>query len=293
MSDSECYHAWAVDIGGTSTRVGIVDGQGVVIASTLFATPADAPLSDFSAKLADAADDLRPAVTPAPRICGVAVPGILDPGSTRVVRAVNLPVLEGNSVRDFVAAALDVQAVVVRNDVVCAGYAQWRALQPTPARFVYVSIGTGVAACVILSGAIVEHTRGGPGHIGHLVVDTSADAPACRCGGRGCLEALVGGWAITAGSLDSATTTPSIQSRRTAALAVGLSHVAHLYAPDHIAIGGGVIENHAALLSEAIRQFESRRTTITPSGLKITRAPVLSDKAGVIGAAQIAFESIR
>ncbi|MBL8878630.1 MAG: ROK family protein [Phycisphaerales bacterium] len=323
---------WAIDIGGTTTRVGVVAQSGVIAASRSFATPAKGSIAAYSSQLANAAreliaklqDDTQRAANESPSTlshgcgreflatapCGVAIPGIVDAATTRVVRAVNLPVLEGVEVREFVSAALGMRNVVVRNDVVCAGLAQWRAappIYPGAQRFAYLSLGTGVAACVILDGDVVSHTRGGPGHIGHLVVDTSPDAPRCRCGGRGCLEALVGGWAIVSaerasdGSGDIAHATMntardsgrgdlSDAAQRAKGLAVGLTHLASLYAPDVIFLGGGVTENHPHLIDAARREFEQRRTDVMPSGLAVDRAPIKSNMAGLLGAAQFAEE---
>lgn len=283
---------WAIDIGGTTTRVGVVGRNGVVTLARAFESPAHGSIAEYSRRLASTANELREALTNTGSsaqlngsVCGVAVPGIVDVASTSMMRAVNLPVLEGVSIREFVAEALGVRNVVVRNDVGCAGLAQWKAARPAypdATRFAYLSIGTGVAACVILDGVVVSHTRGGPGHIGHMVVDSSADAPRCRCGGRGCLEALVGGWAspktgVAVGTYDAA--------RRSAALAIGIANLASIYAPDLILLGGGVVDHDTHLVDDARREFESRRTDVMSSGLVVATAMIKSDMAGLIGAA--------
>lgn len=274
---------WAIDIGGTTTRIGIVDADGTIRRTTRIATPTQSTPDAFSTSIAAAANSICAGHPPIESLCGVAVPGILEQSSTRVLRAVNLPWLEGVSIRDMTRGALGISQIVVHNDVLCAGYAQWRACRPTIDRFAYLSIGTGVAACVILNGAPIEHTRGGPGHFGHLVVDTSPSAPLCRCGNRGCLEACIGGWALAErGGLPDA-----------ALLARGLNHLATVYAPDHIAVGGGVAENHPDWVRHAVSTFESLRTTIMPRGLTLSAAPLATDQAGLTGAALLAMDRLR
>jgi glucokinase len=58
----------------------------------------------------------------------------------------------------------------------------------------YLSIGTGIAAGIILSGRLHRGAHGMAGEVGHMIMDPSG--PRCGCGSRGCLEALTAGPAI-------------------------------------------------------------------------------------------------
>ena len=53
---------------------------------------------------------------------------------------------------------------------------------------IYVSISSGVAAGILLGGALVEGEHGHTGEIGHIAVQL--DGPTCACGNHGCLEML-------------------------------------------------------------------------------------------------------
>lgn len=59
-----------------------------------------------------------------------------------------------------------------------------------------VTIGTGVGAGIIADGKVLRGHSGGAGEIGHLPIEENG--PLCQCGGRGCLEALIGQEAIVA-----------------------------------------------------------------------------------------------
>lgn len=59
---------------------------------------------------------------------------------------------------------------------------------------IYLSIGTGLAAGLILDGRIHRGHRGAAGEIGHLPVGGCDDL--CQCGLRGCLETVASGTAI-------------------------------------------------------------------------------------------------
>ncbi|MEN0070975.1 MAG: ROK family protein, partial [Propionicimonas sp.] len=59
-----------------------------------------------------------------------------------------------------------------------------------------ITIGTGVGAGIIAGGTVFRGHSGVAGEIGHI--PTVEDGPACQCGGRGCLEAVVGQHALVA-----------------------------------------------------------------------------------------------
>ncbi len=60
----------------------------------------------------------------------------------------------------------------------------------------YLNLGTGVAAGIVADGVLWRGSRGTAGEVGHISVDPAG--PECRCGQRGCIEALCGGGAIAA-----------------------------------------------------------------------------------------------
>jgi predicted NBD/HSP70 family sugar kinase len=84
--------------------------------------------------------------------------------------------------------------VAVENDANAAALGASRILELDDADLAYLSIGTGLAAGIVLSGRLHRGARGGAGEIGHVPVDPSG--PMCPCGQRGCLEAVASGSAI-------------------------------------------------------------------------------------------------
>lgn len=59
---------------------------------------------------------------------------------------------------------------------------------------VYVALGTGLGAGVVVGGAVVHGAHEAAGEMGHLVVDPAG--PRCGCGHRGCVEAYAAGSGI-------------------------------------------------------------------------------------------------
>ncbi|KAA9111332.1 ROK family protein [Microbacterium rhizomatis] len=122
---------------------------------------------------------------------GIGTPGQVVSGTGRVVHAVNLGVDELD-LAAAVAPALGVP-VHVENDVKAAAIGAYALLGATGS-MAYLNLGTGVAAGIVLDGALRRGPRGTAGEVGHISVDPHG--PLCRCGQRGCIEALAGGGAI-------------------------------------------------------------------------------------------------
>lgn len=59
---------------------------------------------------------------------------------------------------------------------------------------VYLDVGEGVGSGLVLDGRVLRGHNGTAGELGHTVI--IEDGPLCRCGNRGCLEAIAGGPAI-------------------------------------------------------------------------------------------------
>lgn len=284
-----------VDIGGTSIRLAVVSADGAICWMRTCPTALDGDPDGLTDNLRRMSAEVSSQGLLPPGPAGVAMPGIWDRRTGVLRRAVNLPRLEGRNLHELFSAALG-RPVVLEIDVNAAGWAQWHHRRPRVARFVYLSVGTGVGGCVVLDGHLVQHTNGGAGHFGFLIVDTAADAPLDRCGVRGCLSAFVSGSALGLfkncathlGSPPTGTEESAGSTRAARALAIGLAQLAHLYWPDVICVGGGVIDHRPELLRAASTHFEEFRSHLLPAHLTIERGPLTSDEAGVIGAALLA-----
>lgn len=124
---------------------------------------------------------------------GIGIPGIVSPGTTLVRHSVNLGVDE----LDLALALAHVTDAPIRveNDVKAAALGAY-ALREERSSMAYLNLGTGVAAGIVVAGELWSGARGGAGEVGHLSVDPNG--PLCKCGQRGCVEALCGGAAVAA-----------------------------------------------------------------------------------------------
>ena len=193
-----------LDIGGTKTDAVAVDGAGSIAGRIRMATGwgtdavAQTIVDAVRSLGADAGVDLS-----AVRSVGVGIPGQIEPGTGRVVHAVNLGVDEMD-LAAMVAPRLRAVApglrlpVQVENDVKAAALGaqalHTRNGSPAPGSMAYLNLGTGIAAGIVSDGVLWRGARGTAGEVGHISVDPNG--PLCRCGQRGCIEALAGGGAI-------------------------------------------------------------------------------------------------
>ena len=125
---------------------------------------------------------------------GVGVPGVVDVAAGAVKHAVNLG-LDGSWVpmRRLLEQRLGAP-VHLENDVNAAALGA-TTLVPSdaeePLDLAYLSIGTGLAAGLVLGGRLRRGAHGAAGEIGHVPVDPHG--ARCACGQAGCLEVLASG----------------------------------------------------------------------------------------------------
>lgn len=302
----------AFDVGGTDIKAALIDERGDVRAVVRSATPIDR-LGELAAdqtlgaapQIIDRLRELQLELTSAhpdviPVAVSIVVPGIVDSDRGVGVFASNLGWHDA-PIRDLAEAQLGLP-VAFHHDIHSASSAE---LQLGGARefrnSVVVILGTGIAATIIIDGE--PYLAGGfAGEIGHTPV---ADGPVCRCGGRGCLEALASGGAIArryrdrvraagheratpdrvheilalaaAGDPDAV----AVWDQALDALVVSFAQITGIIAPDAIVIGGGMSLAGEALLGPLRERLDARLTFHRRPQIV---AAELGDNAGLIGA---------
>lgn len=179
-----------LDIGGTKIDAIALDDDGSIAATVRVATGfGEVAVLDNAASAVEA---LRERTGADFASIGVGIPGLVDPATGRVRHAVNLGF--DDTAFGSRLEMLTGSAVRVENDVNAAavGAAHLMGLTGPVA---YVNLGTGLAAGIVLDGALWRGSRGVSGEIGHIPVDPRGDL--CACGQRGCLEMVATGGAIS------------------------------------------------------------------------------------------------
>jgi glucokinase len=257
------------------------------------------------------------------RICavGVGTPGVVET-TTGVLRTLTWPGvrLENVPIGQWLTARLGLPVAVANRSRAAAVGERFGGAGRDSHDLVYVWIGFGIAAGVMLGGTLHQGAAGSAGELGHVVV--APDGPLCACGARGCLQAMVSGPAIArrAGALlragecsvlrdltgggyeaiDATTICRAAAADDALALRVldeagtylgrAIATLLNLLNPDTIVLGGPVGEVIGPFVLPPIRrQLRSSALAVTVDSARIVLA-TLGNDAGAIGAAALALE---
>ncbi|MFF8605804.1 ROK family protein [Streptomyces sp. NPDC015346] len=294
----------ALDVGGTFIKGGtLTDGATTLERADRWYTHADrGPEAVLETVLTCASTLLERC--PDAHAAGIVVPGIVDEESGLAVRAANLG-WRGVPVQDWLAEHLDLP-VAFGHDVRAGGLAEARlGAARGCADFLFVPVGTGIAAAAFSRGRPLAGAHGRAGELGHVVVRPGG--ARCRCGGRGCLETVASaaavarryaratGWhGITARDVQRRADTgdevaAGIWTEAIEALADALAVAVTLYDPERIVLGGGLARAGEAYLAP-VRDALARRLTFQAVP-HVTEAR-LGERAGCMGAALLAHDLV-
>lgn len=301
--------ALAGDLGATHSRVAVTDLGGQVLAQTTRDIAiADGPetvlawLEGAFAELLDeidrSADDVRGV--------GVGLPGPVEFATGQPVNPPIMPGWDRYPVGERLARHFGVPALV-DNDVNIMGIGEHWSSWPDEDFLLFVKLGTGIGSGIVARGHVHRGADGAAGDIGHIHVPDHDDI-VCRCGNRGCLEAVAGGGAMATRLRDLGLPTvtsrdvvdqvrsghpEAVQLIREAGRTIGgvLATCVNMLNPRVIVIGGDVARADEPLLA-GIREVVYQRSLPLATGqLRIVRSQ-LDDGAGVIGAAVMVLEAI-
>jgi glucokinase len=308
--DSQSEYAIGIDIGGTKTLVALVDGSGGIVRSIRFPTLPEHGVGDVIERITGAAVELKDeAAARGGTVLGIGVAsaGVLDARQQRIVYAANLnwqnvPVGRLLSERTGLAVKLG-------NDANLAAVAEYVWGSRRSARdLIYVTVSTGVGAGMISGGQLVEGASDSAGEFGHMTADPFG--PRCSCGNYGCLENYSSGTALAATANSRLGQREGDDSRWTARdlmeaagaghagamdivrraafhLGNGLTSLIHLFNPQRIVLGGGVMAGEL-LLRETIRVVDARTIPSMRAQVAIERT-TLGEEIGVLGAAGLFY----
>jgi glucokinase len=191
-------------------------------------------------------------------------------------------------------------------DAGALGEASWGAGH-SKRNLIYVTVGTGIGAGVILDGQLhrgIDHSHP---EIGHHVIDPSG--PLCLCGFRGCWESLAAGPAMVAWMERNAPSDYPHMAHLTAKkicelaeqgdswamraidneshyLGLGLANLVTLFVPDVIVLGGSVMKS-ASLFLEKIREIIGTSCRLVPYEKTELAMASLGEDANLIGAGRV------
>jgi glucokinase len=301
---------FAADLGGTHLRAATVDQNGRIHSRFKQNTPQVADASAIVDAIVSAVREFQKAGEIS--AVSLVVPGTVKVEEGAVVKAPNLPCLDGFPLAAALTEQLGLPAILENDANAAAVGEMWQGAAVGCKTIICVTLGTGVGGGIILDGKLWRGVDGSAAEIGHMCVDPFGGV-ACTCGSRGCLEVFASATAIVRMTREASPRFPDsvlqgvddltaemifeagqqddelaleIFRRMGVYLGIGLANLINILNPEIIVIGGGVVNGWALFEKHMHQQVEERAFPLLR--VKIVRAKC-GDDAGLLGAARLAF----
>jgi glucokinase len=313
---------WSIgmDLGGTKIKAARIDESGTIQNEIEEKTDVSGGVEAVQHQIEKLAGTLTDDASTNPLSLGIGVAGQIDKKTGAVTYAPNLD-WHDVPLDAALEKRLDIP-VTVLNDVRAAAWGEWLHGAGKGCRdMICIFIGTGVGGSFVSEGRLAEGASNAAGEVGHMTV--LLDGPECHCGNKGCLEALIGSWAIqrdarkalkedpdtetlmlsiAGGDIEKVTAKTVIKAHNKGdaraseiitevknALAGALTGITNTLNPEKIILGGGVIEHLPDVIPQVEKEVNERALEAATEPLNIV--PVqLQDDSGVIGAAAYTFQ---
>jgi predicted NBD/HSP70 family sugar kinase len=299
------------DLGATHCRLAVSDLDCTVLverpAELDIAQGPDVVLSWVQDQFADLLEEAgrRPADV---RGIGIGLPGPVEFAAGRAVSPPIMPGWDGVPVPAAFAASYPGVPVLVDNDVnVMALGEYWTSWRQGVDDLLFVKVATGIGCGIVAGGAIHRGADGTAGDLGHVQIPDAGDA-LCRCGNRGCVEAVASGGALARElrsigveahdsrdvvALVRAGNPQAVTLVRQAGRLVGevLAGAVNFFNPSVIVIGGDLAHAHEQFFAGVREVVYRRSTALATQHLQLARSR-LDDRAGVVGCAVTVVEQI-
>jgi predicted NBD/HSP70 family sugar kinase len=273
----------AADIGGTKILAALVEG-GRITARRMVATPRDAGPEQWTAALAEAAQEWRGHY----RGVGIAVTGVVTDGHWSALNARTLDIPKDYPLARRMHDLMGRHAVLA-NDAQAAAWGEYTRGAGSGRDMAFLTVSTGIGGGLVLGGRLVRGNRGLAGSFGQLsdggdrAEDTASGqwiaAEAARLGHNVDAPAVFSaaaegeGWAVALLDLSAA---------RVASLCRNVIFAAD---PEVIVLGGGV-----GLAPGYLERVQRALDQIAPGYGGALLPAALGPDAGVIGMADLVME---
>jgi len=321
----DAYYVVGVDLARTHIRAAVVDLTGSVkhsrtVASSLLHTDdiTSVRLLDLLHQLLDEFGPCRTQIVG----IGVGAPGPLSAREGVILAPPNFTGWRNVPLKQIVEDRFHLPVWIENDAKACALAEGWYGQGRTFEQFIYIGVGTGVGAGVMLNGALHRGADGLAGELGHTTVDIHG--PRCSCGNEGCLELYTSAVALVTAALAALEAgEPSLirnlapggaedvdvaviaQAARLGDplalrlidqvvryLGTAVVNVINLYNPEAVFLGREVVQVAGDLLLEPIRALVAQRVFSVAAQRVEILAATLGDDEPLIGAACLVLEEL-
>lgn len=312
--NNDSYYVLGIDLARTSISCGLVDLLGNLLVSKRVSSNLYQHFPITLNTLKDVVHSLFEEIEPRMRkkviAIGIGSPGPLSPSKGIIISPPNFTGWRDVPLKEIMEEEFDIPTFIENDAKACALGEKWFGSCRDIDNFVYLAIGTGVGAGIIINGEIYRGTGELAGELGHTTVDING--PQCSCGNFGCLEIYT-----SVGSLierikkklinlvrEDPLETLSIFYRTAREgnlqaieilndycfwLGVGVVNAINTFSPQAVVLGREAIINGADLIIPRVEKLVKERSfSISPEQTKILASNIGKD-TGIIGAATIAL----
>ena len=265
--------ALGFDIGGSRTKVGLVNRAGKILSSSEFPSnllerSREAFLLELKGEILNQLGLAKGGVLG----IGASFLGWIDDARTGPFLCSNAPELHGFNLKRFLEEEFHLP-VVLNDDATAHVLAEHAyGCGQGVRRFMSMAMGTGLGVGVILNGHPLTFTAGCVGDAGHMILRPGG--PVCSSGCHGCGEALIGvagieqlglekyGYPKTAREIIQAAGIGDDPVAVQVMMEIGgytgelLASISHIFLPDRIALTGGTTNAGSVLLDAVRHKFD-------------------------------------
>ncbi|MBO7640747.1 MAG: ROK family protein [Bacteroidales bacterium] len=310
-----------IDIGGQTTKCGVVDARGTVLAQTVIRSDTHTAVEPYVAELAEALNHIIAEAKAEGNIRGI---GVGAPNGNyytgNIENAVNLT-WGGTRVIEFaklLTKAMKGIPVSLTNDANAAAmgemtYGAARGMK----NFIMITLGTGVGSGIVIDGKMVYGHDGFAGELGHTCA-VRHNGRVCNCGKTGCLETYCSaiGMARTARewlemsdepsllrSLDKITSKDIYDAAKEGdkmalklfdftgrMLGEKLADFIEFSAPEAIVLFGGLARSKEFLTEPIVKAMNENVLPLWRGKVKLVYSQLKESDAAILGASALAWE---
>ena len=178
-----------IDIGGTNTKLGLVDSEGHLLRRVNFSTNPLLCFADYQILLTSALEEVTHDI-PREDLLGVGmgVPGA-NSKTGSIPEAANIPFLTEIPLQSALKELWNLPVFVAKDANAAALGEMLFGSAKGMDHFILLTLGTGLGSGVVINGKIVSGSNGLAAEYGHSVL--VKNGRSCNCGQRGCFETYV------------------------------------------------------------------------------------------------------
>ena len=308
------YYA-GVDLGGTNTKIGILNREGDVLKSriikTLSAEGVDNTLERIWKTIQELAQELDINIKNIKGI-GLGIPGpVLE--QSIVAFFANFPWERNINIKEKLEKLTGIETKLDNDaNIIALGEAKYGAAKGSKSS-VTVALGTGIGGGIYIDGKLVSGAKGAGGEVGHMKI--VKDGKLCGCGQRGCFEAYVSATGLIREAVSRLTVNKQnllykmidgdlmkleakdifdaaregdafsleLVDYEAEYLALGIANILNIINPEVVVLGGGVALAGDILLNPMREKMVKYALPVTLEELQIVQG-VLGNEAGIKGA---------